>query len=81
MDLKDVGASGPVDGWLELAIAALDAKFGDGYARANPALVGAYVQACALESIRTALHDEVTGALEDIKSCASGIVDAIAGHE
>lgn len=35
--------------YLDRAVAAIDEKFGDGYAKANPALVGAFIQACATD--------------------------------
>jgi hypothetical protein len=35
--------------YFEEAIEALDGEFGEGYARANPGLVGAWLQACATE--------------------------------
>ncbi len=35
------------DEFVDAAVAKLDAIFGDGYAKANPALVAGYVQACA----------------------------------
>lgn len=70
MDSKDVGDTGPVDGWLEVAIATLDDRFGAGYAAMNPSLVGAYIQACALASIRTALTDELVNALAGVERAA-----------
>lgn len=36
--------------WLKAACAAIDGAFGEGHAAANPALVGAFLQACAVES-------------------------------
>ncbi len=36
-----------VAGYLRAAIREIDSQFGDGYAASNPALVGAFVQACA----------------------------------
>lgn len=36
--------------WLSAARRALDAEFGPGYAAANPTLVAAFLQACALDS-------------------------------
>lgn len=62
MDSVDVSETGAVDGWLEMAIASIDERLGHGYAAANPGLVGAYVQACALSAIRTA----VVSGLDDL---------------
>lgn len=68
MNSVDVSETGPVDGWLAIAIAKIDEVFGkDGYAEANPALVGAYVQACAIASLRTAMTDELVNALSALK--------------
>ena len=40
-------ATGYTDGFLDAAITKIDATFGTGFARANPALIGAMVQASA----------------------------------
>jgi hypothetical protein len=36
--------------YMREAIAAIDAEFGEGYARANPALIASMIQASAIES-------------------------------
>ncbi len=36
--------------YLKRAIEALDAEFGEGYAAANPALVGSFLQSASIES-------------------------------
>ena len=50
-------AAASVQKHLGAAIAAIDLAFGDGYAKANPSLVAAYVQACALEDISVCLAE------------------------
>ena len=40
-------ATGYTDGFFDAAIIKIDATFGSGFARANPALIGAMVQASA----------------------------------
>jgi hypothetical protein len=42
---------------LGQAVEAIDAQFGTGYAEANPALVAAFMQACALKDISIALAE------------------------
>lgn len=72
MNSVDVSETGPVEGWLDIAVAAIDAKFGSGYAKANPVLVGAYVQAAAICAVRTALADDIVNALDGIEKAAGG---------
>ncbi len=36
--------------FLKRAVAAIDAEFGEGYAAANPALVGSFLQSASIES-------------------------------
>lgn len=50
-------AASSVQGHLVAAIAAIDSALGDGYAKANPTLLAAYMQACALEDISVCLAE------------------------
>ena len=37
--------------WLRQAVTAIDDKFGEGFAKANPALVGSFIQGAGLDQI------------------------------
>jgi hypothetical protein len=67
----DIGEYSTIDGWMEYAIAKIDEIFGDDYARNNPALVGAYIQACAIASLRTAVTDDLANSLSDLRGSVS----------
>jgi hypothetical protein len=63
---SDTHRSGPARtaaSHLHAAVAAIDAEFGDGFSRANPALVASVVQASAIESAveagRDASHETI----------------------
>lgn len=43
-------AAARTEHFLKRAVAALDAEFGEGYAAANPALVGSFLQSASIES-------------------------------
>lgn len=63
MKSVDLSETGPVEDWFEAGEAWIDERFGAGFAKANPALLGAYVQACALAAIRTTLTDDLINGL------------------
>lgn len=42
--------------YLDYAIGEIDTKFGQGYAEANPGLVGDFMKAAALESIASQIN-------------------------
>ncbi|MBU3030067.1 hypothetical protein [Paracoccus marinaquae] len=67
------------DDFLDAAVAKLDATFGQDYARANPALVAGYVQACAanLNSFMLAASNLPAG-MEDM---LSAMLDQAANEE
>ena len=46
-DESVAAATGYTDLFLDAAVAKIDATFGNGFARANPALIGALIQASA----------------------------------
>lgn len=54
--------------WLRGAVAAIDAEFGPGYAAANPALVAAMVQACALDAAVRAGQEAHAETLETVRA-------------
>jgi len=62
MSTVDVGVTGPVEGWFEMGEAWLDDRYGAGFARANPALLAAYVQASAIGAATEALADALDAA-------------------
>ena len=49
MDHEDKAADRTAH-FLKRAVSAIDAQFGDGYAAANPALVGSFLQSASIES-------------------------------
>lgn len=53
-------------GWLCDARDSIDAAFGQGYAAANPELVGAFIAACASEQLAVAVRDNVGGGLGEV---------------
>lgn len=63
----DVGVTTAVEGWFDLGEAYLDERYGKGFAKANPALLGAYVQACATVAARDALTANLVNALAGIE--------------
>lgn len=69
MTTLDVSEASAVDGWLDTAIATIDERFGVGHAKANPALVAGYMQACA-GAVNNALMD---GLLEEVLALRSAI--------
>ena len=60
------------DSWLVQAIACIDDKFGDGYARENPQLVGAFMQAAAMDQQGMYVRFGVI-ALDDIANAIAGV--------
>lgn len=62
-----------VNQYLEEAIRHIDRKFGKGYARANPALVGAFIQAAAADR-RTSVVDHN---LRGLKNHLASVADAL----
>ncbi len=50
MDQTKAQAPAAVSRYLEEARRSIDAVFGDGHAAANPSLVAAFLQACAIEA-------------------------------
>lgn len=77
MDSVDVSVTAAVEGWLDIAIAAIDQRLGDGYAAANPVLVAGYVQACAISALRMGLVDEHVSALGDIGTAVAAVAHAV----
>ena len=71
-DLDTTGPQGPaatVSSYLQDAVAAIDAAFGEGHAKAHPELVAHFLQACAIESAVASGHvatDRAIGAAREI---------------
>lgn len=63
-------ATAYADDFLDAAIAKIDASFGEGHAKANPALVAGYIQACAsnLNAFMTAAANVPADAMADMFS-------------
>ena len=53
--------------YLRSAIRILDKEFGEGYAKSNPELVGAYLNVCAIDFATAA----ITSGLQDIAEALS----------
>ena len=49
--------------YMRQAIASIDEQFGNGYAKAHPELVAAFVQAASRDFLAAVLHDHVVSAL------------------
>jgi len=60
-------ASATVARHLADAVEAIDAVFGEGHARANPALVAAFIQACAIEQAVAAGREASERTLETVR--------------
>jgi hypothetical protein len=81
MDPLDISETGVVDGWLDTAIAAIEDKFGSGYASAHPELVGAYIQACAAAVGNELLKSQVVAALDGVRDGLRDIEQTLARGE
>lgn len=57
MEPIEIAASSTVAGWMELAVAHIDQLLGEGFAAANPALVGDFVRACATAALTARMGD------------------------
>ncbi len=56
-----------IAGYMIDSIAHIDKAFGDGYAKSNPELVGAFIQACALDYLACRLELVVDRSTEQWK--------------
>ena len=81
MEALEISVQGTVQGWLDLAVTSIDDKFGDGFAKANPGLVAAFVNACAAQVRNERLREDVCGALDAIAASLADVAAAIVGHE
>jgi hypothetical protein len=64
-------ASGTVARYLWQAIEAIDKAFGKGYARKNPSLVGAFIQASATEMTQAVIAQQIRAGLEALAESTS----------
>ena len=67
--------------YLKAAVMSIDEEFGKGYAVANPVLIGAFIQACAVDVLANILQDDVGAPLNEIAEPLRDIAVAIANHE
>jgi hypothetical protein len=81
MDPLEISAAAVVAGWLELATAKIDEELGEGYATANPVLIGAFLGACAAQVRNDRLHDDIAASLDGIRSALTDLAQAIDRHE
>ncbi len=70
-------APGTVGFYLTKAIDEIDRHFGDGYAKKNPALLGAFLQATALDFGVSVLAQQVRLGLQEIAGGLGEIARAI----
>ena len=70
--------------YLNAAIRDIDAEFGEGYARAHPELVAAFMQTAVMDYssgiASESLHEavgQIKGALDDIASALESVADQI----
>ena len=52
------------DDYLDAAIIAIDARFGDGFARIHPELIAAYMQTCAMDAGTAVVARAIASVLE-----------------
>jgi hypothetical protein len=65
--------AGPTVGhWLQQSVEQIDATFGDGYAKKNPALVAAFLQAAAMDQFTAHVANTVCQQLGDIANALCG---------
>lgn len=73
--------AGPTVGhWLQQAVDQIDKTFGDGYAKKNPALVAAFIQAAAMDQFTAHLANTVCQRLVDIAGSVSALAEAVVDH-
>lgn len=65
--MENSGAVQTAKAWLEQAVDTLDSRFGEGYARDNPVVLAAQLQAIAA-AVHSDGLDDVAGRLEDVVS-------------
>lgn len=70
MEALEIDAVARVGGWIDLAIAEIDERLGDGYAKAHPELLGTFLGASAAVYQRF-LADDTAYVL--IKALESGL--------
>jgi len=54
--------------YLRKAIESIDNAFGEGYAKKNPVLVGAFIQAAAMDMGASVLAQQIRAGLESVAS-------------
>lgn len=73
--------AGPTVGhWLMQSVKEIDRTFGDGYAKKNPALVAAFIQAAAMDQLTAHLTTRIAERLSDISCSISQLAGAVADH-
>jgi hypothetical protein len=63
--------------YLTEAIQIIDDKFGEGYAKSHPAIVGAFIQTCAADYAACFTADH----LEEIANALNSLADAMRGYD
>lgn len=72
--------------YLKDAVLAIDAQFGEGYAKQNPMLVGAFIQTCAQDFhtrlMKVAAQDlgKAIGTLGDVATAVEAFTTAFVEH-
>lgn len=64
--------AGPTVGhWLSQSVHEIDRTFGEGYAKKNPALIAAFIQAAALDQLTAHLTTRIADRIADLSRAVS----------
>lgn len=63
--------------YFEKAVRIIDAQFGEGYAKANPAVLAAFMGACSADFSATMLSNSLTNLGAAISDSLSSIADSL----
>lgn len=70
--------AGPTVGhWLRQSVDEIDATFGDGYAKKNPALVAAFIQAAAMDQLTAHLANTIKEPVAEIALALDRLASAV----
>jgi hypothetical protein len=74
--------AGPTVGhWLHQSVEQIDGIFGEGYAKKNPALVAAFIQAAAADQLTSHLSNTVAERFGDISLALSTVASRFADQD
>ena len=83
LDYLLMDQAGPTVGhWLSQSVHEIDRTFGDGYAKKNPALVAAFIQAAAIDQLTGHLTTRIASRIADLSQAASELdFESHHGHQ